>query len=301
MGGRDRGALRVPVASARAVGGLDPEVHDHQPVVDRRRAASLPAQPGARRGLPGRGAWRCGTSPTRLRSRRPSWRPGSTRGTSTASPSTQPTGPVYVETTRPELVPACVALVAHPDDERFQAHVRHHGSIAVVRRRGPRAGAPPRPSRTRAPASRWSAPSATSPTSSGGASCSCRSRSVVGRDGRLARDTPDWLTTEAGGRRTPRWPARRRSQRSTAIVDALRASGDLDGEPTPTLRNGQLLRERRQAAGDRHQPAVVHPKRRSRRGSPRDIPRTRGGAALGARRTCDSATTAGSAASTATG
>src|SRR5262249_56630598 len=32
-----------------------------------------------------------------------------------------PTGPVYIETTRPELIPACVALVAHPDDERYQA------------------------------------------------------------------------------------------------------------------------------------------------------------------------------------
>jgi valyl-tRNA synthetase len=31
-----------------------------------------------------------------------------------------PDGPVRVDTTRPELVPACVALVAHPDDERFR-------------------------------------------------------------------------------------------------------------------------------------------------------------------------------------
>ena len=28
---------------------------------------------------------------------------------------------VDIETTRPELIPACVALVAHPDDERYQA------------------------------------------------------------------------------------------------------------------------------------------------------------------------------------
>ncbi|MGF7238070.1 MAG: valine--tRNA ligase, partial [Frankia sp.] len=28
--------------------------------------------------------------------------------------------PVIIETTRPELLPACVALVAHPDDERYQ-------------------------------------------------------------------------------------------------------------------------------------------------------------------------------------
>ena len=29
-------------------------------------------------------------------------------------------GKIYIETTRPELLPACVALVAHPDDERYQ-------------------------------------------------------------------------------------------------------------------------------------------------------------------------------------
>jgi valyl-tRNA synthetase len=31
-----------------------------------------------------------------------------------------PEGDVFIETTRPELIPACVALVAHPDDERYQ-------------------------------------------------------------------------------------------------------------------------------------------------------------------------------------
>ncbi len=30
-------------------------------------------------------------------------------------------GAIEIETTRPELLPACVALVAHPDDERYQA------------------------------------------------------------------------------------------------------------------------------------------------------------------------------------
>jgi valyl-tRNA synthetase len=29
-------------------------------------------------------------------------------------------GAVEIETTRPELMPACVALVAHPDDERYK-------------------------------------------------------------------------------------------------------------------------------------------------------------------------------------
>jgi valyl-tRNA synthetase len=30
-------------------------------------------------------------------------------------------GRIYVETTRPELICSCVALVAHPDDERYRA------------------------------------------------------------------------------------------------------------------------------------------------------------------------------------
>jgi valyl-tRNA synthetase len=33
---------------------------------------------------------------------------------------TGPDGPLPVDTTRPELLPACVAVVAHPDDERYQ-------------------------------------------------------------------------------------------------------------------------------------------------------------------------------------
>ena len=35
-------------------------------------------------------------------------------------PAADGSGPVFIETTRPELLPACVALVAHPDDERYQ-------------------------------------------------------------------------------------------------------------------------------------------------------------------------------------
>jgi valyl-tRNA synthetase len=33
-----------------------------------------------------------------------------------------PEGKIFIETTRPELIPACVALVAHPDDERYQKY-----------------------------------------------------------------------------------------------------------------------------------------------------------------------------------
>ncbi|WP_091940575.1 valine--tRNA ligase [Trujillonella endophytica] len=43
-------------------------------------------------------------------------RPGAYHRVAFAGPS----GPVHIETTRPELLPACVALVAHPDDERYR-------------------------------------------------------------------------------------------------------------------------------------------------------------------------------------
>src|SRR5205085_9653375 len=37
-----------------------------------------------------------------------------------ADPDVDGADDVIIETTRPELIPACVALVAHPDDERYQ-------------------------------------------------------------------------------------------------------------------------------------------------------------------------------------
>jgi valyl-tRNA synthetase len=40
---------------------------------------------------------------------------------SDASASSESGASVEIETTRPELLPACVALVAHPDDERYQS------------------------------------------------------------------------------------------------------------------------------------------------------------------------------------
>ena len=125
---------------------------------------------------------------------------------------------------------------------------------------------PPRwPSPTRAPASRCAAPSATSPTCSGGASCSCRpgrsSSATAGSRARPPSGSPPSraaaLFAELAGKTT--FSARE------AVVDALRASGDLDGEPTADPAQGELLREGRQAARDRHLAPVVHPQRRARR------------------------------------
>ena len=108
--------------------------------------------------------------------------------------------PIHIETTRPELIPSVVALIAHPDDERYQPPVRHHRHLARSSASRSRSWPTRWPSRTRAPASRCAAPSATSPTSPGGASCDLPVRTVIGRDGRLSRETPEWLSARARGR-----------------------------------------------------------------------------------------------------
>ena len=51
--------------------------------------------------------------------------------------------PLVIDTTRPELIPACVALVAHPDDERYQPLLRDRGPHPALRRPRPGQGPPP--------------------------------------------------------------------------------------------------------------------------------------------------------------
>ena len=75
-----------------------------------------------------------------------------------------PDGEVLVDSTRPELVVSCVALVTHPDDERHRPLVGIHRAAHRCSASRCRSSAIHWPSRTRAPASPWSARSATRPT-----------------------------------------------------------------------------------------------------------------------------------------
>ena len=103
-----RAGLRGAVAHARPLGRLDADLHDRSaPKSQTVSPARVPAQLRPRRGLPARRRRPCGTSPSRPRSRRPSSRRASTPAPTTGSPSTGPTASrVYIETTRPELIPA---------------------------------------------------------------------------------------------------------------------------------------------------------------------------------------------------
>ncbi|MEV6415508.1 valine--tRNA ligase [Kribbella sp. NPDC051718] len=146
-------------------------------------------------------------------------------------------GPIYIETTRPELLPACVALIAHPSDERY----KHLFGTTV---RSPLFG-------VEIPVL---AHEAAEPDKGAGIAMCCTFgdltdviwwrelqlpvRTVIGRDGRILRDTPEWLEgselyAEMAGKTT--FSARE------LIVGKLRESGDLDGEPKPTQRKANFF------------------------------------------------------------
>ncbi|NTW40420.1 MAG: valine--tRNA ligase [Cellulomonadaceae bacterium] len=143
--------------------------------------------------------------------------------------------PVYIETTRPELIPAVVALIAHPDDERYT----HLVGTSV---RSPLFG-------IEIPVL---AHAAAEPDKGAGIAMCCTfgdltdvqwwrelqlpTRSVLSRDGRIIAETPEWITTPEGLERFAEIAGKTTFSARTAVVEALRASGDLDGEPTPTQR-----------------------------------------------------------------
>jgi valyl-tRNA synthetase len=135
-------------------------------------------------------------------------------------------GPVYVETTRPELLPACVALVCHPSDERYAGLV---GTVARTPAFGVEVPVHAHP--------------LADPDKGTGLAMVCTfgdltdvtwwrelrlaTRAVIGRDGRFLTDPPDGVPASSyaplAGRTVP---AARRT-----MVGMLAESGDLDGEP----------------------------------------------------------------------
>ena len=143
--------------------------------------------------------------------------------------------PIHIETTRPELIPAVVALVAHPDDERYQ-HL--FGTTA------------------RSPLFDIDIPvlahPAAEPDKGAGIAMCCTfgdltdvqwwrelqlpTRSVVAKDGRLVRETPEWIASERGRAAYAELAGRTTTGARGAVVDQLRASGELAGEPVPTQR-----------------------------------------------------------------
>ncbi|GAA1803668.1 valine--tRNA ligase [Actinomadura chokoriensis] len=134
--------------------------------------------------------------------------------------------PVYIETTRPELLPACVALVAHPDDERYR-------ELFGTTVRTPLFG-------VEVPVL---AHRLAEPDKGSGIAMICTfgdvtdvtwwreldlpTRAIIDWDGRLAADPPAGVAAEPYAELAGKtvFSAKER------VVELLRDSGDLDGEP----------------------------------------------------------------------
>jgi valyl-tRNA synthetase len=144
--------------------------------------------------------------------------------------------PIYVETTRPELIVSCVALIAHPDDERYQPLFGTTVRTPVFGVEVPVVAHP----------------SAEKDKGSGIAMCCTFGdltdvqwwrefqlpvRTVIGRDGRFVRETPPWLDGLADGERAYAELAGKTVYGAReAMVGLVRASGDIVGQPVPTQR-----------------------------------------------------------------
>ncbi|MDQ2758005.1 MAG: valine--tRNA ligase [Actinomycetota bacterium] len=148
--------------------------------------------------------------------------------------------PVFIETTRPELLPACVALIAHPDDERYAALFGTTVTSPIFGVEVPV----------------LAHPLAEMDKGAGIAMCctfgdltdvqwwrelQLPTRSVITRDGRIQGETPEWVTTDAGRELFAQMATKTTFSARTAVVDALRISGDLDGEPTRTDRKANFF------------------------------------------------------------
>ncbi len=137
--------------------------------------------------------------------------------------------PIEIDTTRPELIAACVALVAHPDDARYQPLFGLKATTPLFGVGVPIVAHPlAEPDKGTGVAMICTFGDVTDVT--WWRELGLETRTIVGRDGRIQADPPAGVEAPAAwaevtGKKME--PARAR------IVELLRESGDLVGEPRP--------------------------------------------------------------------
>jgi valyl-tRNA synthetase len=148
-----------------------------------------------------------------------------------AFPRTDGEGRIVIDTTRPELLPACVALVAHPDDPRYQPLF---GSTVITPVFG-----------VEVPVV---AHRLADPEKGTGIAMICTfgdttdvtwwreldlpTRPTIGKDGRLLAEAP-WITSADGQRAYEEIAGRTTKQAHAAVVELLREAGALEGDARP--------------------------------------------------------------------
>jgi len=139
-------------------------------------------------------------------------------------------GDVLIDTTRPELLPACVALIAHPDDPRYQ----------------PLFGKTVRTPLFNVEVPVFAHPLAQIDKGTGIAMCctfgdltdviwwrelQLSMRAIISRDGRIVNEAPSGLTDPAGLAHYASLVGKSAKQAQSTIAEMLTASGEMIGEP----------------------------------------------------------------------
>lgn len=150
--------------------------------------------------------------------------------------------PVHIETTRPELLPACVALIAHPDDERYKQLFGTSVTSPIFGVEVPV----------------LAHPAAEMDKGAGIAMCctfgdltdviwwrelQLPTRSVITRAGRIAGETPDWIAqggSATGAEVFAEMAGKTVHSAREVVVAALAESGDMEGEPQKTQRKANF-------------------------------------------------------------
>jgi len=143
-----------------------------------------------------------------------------------------PGDPIMVSTTRPELLASCVAIVAHPSDERYAERFGTTVSTPVFGVEVP-----------------ILAHHLADPEKGTGAAMICTfgdntdvtwwrelnlpARAVIGRDGRFQTETPRWLDTPSAAAAYAKVAGKAAGGARNVMVELLRESGNLIGEPRP--------------------------------------------------------------------
>ena len=136
---------------------------------------------------------------------------------------------IYIETTRPELLAACSALVANPDDERYKALFGKKvtsplfGVEVEVR-----AHALAKPDKGSGVAMVCTFGDLTDVT--WWRELQLPTRAIVGRDGRILGETPSWITTEEGQANYASLAGKTVFSAKEGVVELLTEAGLLDGE-----------------------------------------------------------------------
>jgi valyl-tRNA synthetase len=147
-----------------------------------------------------------------------------------AFPYSDGSGAVHIETTRPELLAACVALVAHPDDARYQKHFGTTVTTPVFGVEVPVV-----------------AHHLADPEKGSGIAMICTfgdttdvtwwreldlaTRPIIGWDGRILPETPDWITRESGREAYASIAGMTAFSAKKQVVELLGAAGWLEGDP----------------------------------------------------------------------